>query len=72
MIALVVAFGVGFLVGSSGRQESPWPANYSPSAALESQGIKAAQESTKQCFDLIAKQLVREASATAAPAATDP
>ncbi len=68
IIALVVSFGVGFMVGSTRvEMSSPYPSNYNPVAAVESEGIKAAQASTKQCFDLIARQLTREATVGASP-----
>ncbi len=58
IVALVVAFGIGFMVGhASAPQPSPLPLNYNPVAAMESQGIKAAQENAKLCFDLIASHL---------------
>lgn len=71
VIGLVIAFGVGYMVGAAGRATvvEAYPRNYDPARAVESQGIKVAEDNAKFCFDLLAHHLEQpKCPTTQAPA----
>lgn len=65
VIGLFVAFGMGFLVGSTSREAGlSYPANYNPGQAIVAEATKAAEAHVRECYQMMIAQLQKDHAVT--------